>query len=64
MQCIKCSKPIPAERLAALPETVVCLGCSNAQPTQAPQSFAPRTPEHKDRHARAGRAYSTEWWAR
>ncbi len=29
MNCSTCGKPIPAERLAALPNTTTCVGCSD-----------------------------------
>lgn len=28
--CARCGQPIPAERVEALPETEVCVGCSRA----------------------------------
>ena len=65
MFCDKCGARIPAERLQALPDTRVCAKCSDTQPKQAVDSWHGRTPvEHKAQHARAGRAYSTDWWNR
>ena len=31
MNCVKCLQPIPPERLEALPETTVCVGCSDVK---------------------------------
>jgi hypothetical protein len=32
MQCEECGKPIPKERLKALPNTTTCVKCSHAKP--------------------------------
>ena len=32
MNCVKCSKKIPKERLKALPDTKTCVKCSDVMP--------------------------------
>lgn len=37
MNCSSCGQPIPQERLAVLPNTTVCVACSDEQPRRLEQ---------------------------
>ena len=43
MNCCKCGKPIPEERLAILPNTRVCVACSQEKPRKGFMVFSHKT---------------------
>jgi len=43
MNCIKCNKEIPAERLEALPNTDTCVNCSSVKKYKGIMDFAHKT---------------------
>lgn len=64
MDCIKCRQPIPPERLEALPETTVCVGCSDVKRVLGLLDFSHKTapvlvmlPDDEEQRRRAFRAY-------
>jgi hypothetical protein len=62
--CRVCRKPIPKERIAALPQTTTCVFCSDEEPTQGLIEFGHKTapslvilPNDPEQRRRARRSF-------
>jgi len=64
MNCTKCQQPIPAERREALPDTKVCVGCSDVKKVKGLLDFNHKTapvlvmlPDDEEQQRLAFRSY-------